>query len=73
MNKRIVVTNPFVGICGMQVCAPKDATDAEILAVCNHENPSGTSNGWSSVIREGQGAPVPCSDDPEKMHFLAEC
>lgn len=42
MNK-VVVTRPFMGICGMQVCAHKDATDEEILAVCNGENPSGTS------------------------------
>jgi len=66
----------------MQVCAADDATDAEILAVCNRENPAGTQNGWSHVIREtddsklGQEAnkaPVACADHPGRTHFLVVC
>ncbi len=73
--KRVEVTRGFVGICHMQVCAESDATDAEILTVCNQQNPSGTSHGWSSVER-GTGtaaAPVICGDDPGRTHFLAAC
>ena len=72
MNK-VVVTNPFCGICHMQVCAQKDATDEEVLSVCNSENPSGTSNGWGIVIRSGDGSPVVCSDDPERLHIMVGC
>ena len=70
---RIVVTNSFCGICHMQVCAESDVTDEEILAVCNAENPSGTSLGWCGVVREGDGAPVQCDDEPGRTHFLASC
>ena len=79
---RIETTRPIVGICYMQVCAESDATDEEILAHCNRDNPSGTSNGWGHVIREqpvgfwGEGAnlaPTPCADDPKRTHFLVAC
>lgn len=69
----VVVTKCMVGICHMQVCAVKDATDKEILAVCNSENPSGTRNGWTQVIRRGKGKPVVCSEDKGRKHFLAVC
>ena len=71
--EKIVVTNPFAGICHMQVCCEKDAADEEILRVCNQENHSGTSNGWSSVIREGDGAPVVCAEDAERLHIMVAC
>ena len=76
---RVQITRPIVGIYMMQVCAMKDATDDEILEVCNRENPSGTANGWTRVFREvdeyhGENClPVPCNDDPERIHFLAVC
>jgi hypothetical protein len=57
----------------MQVCCEKDATDEEILSVCNRENPSGTHNGWSSVIRTGDGMLVVCSEDTGRLHILVEC
>lgn len=80
--KRVVVSNPMCGICHMQVCAVMDASDTEILDVCNKENPSGTSNGWSQVIRGDYVSsfwpvdklkPVPCNNDKERMHFLVAC
>ena len=49
--KKIMITNPMVGICGMQVCVDKSATDEEILKVCNLENPAGTTGGWQTVVR----------------------
>lgn len=69
----IIVTRPYVGICHMQLCGPADASDAELLAVANAENPSGTQHGWASIVREGEGAPVPCKDEPGRRHYLAEC
>jgi hypothetical protein len=77
--ERVVISRGAVGILGMQVCAVKDATDAEILEVCNTENPSGTSGGWSEVVREQpktaalNQAPVQCDDFPDRLHFLVFC
>ena len=77
---RVIITSPVVGICHMQVCAVKDATDEEILHVCNRGNPSGTTNGWSSVVREAEPdsifktpAPVACAETPDRIHFLVGC
>lgn len=79
---RVVVSNSFCGLIGMQVCAVKDATDEEILEVCNRENPSGTTNGWNLVIREleKEGSfiterhlPIQCKDHPDRVHFLVMC
>jgi hypothetical protein len=75
---RVLVTRAIVGVAHMQVCAANDATDEEILAVCNQENPSGTSRGWSSVCRAddefwGKLAPVTCSDDPKRLHYMVSC
>jgi hypothetical protein len=78
---RVVVTRPFVGLLYMQVCAVNDASDEEILEVCNRENPSGTTAGWSRVIRtikdtceENKNAlPVICNDDKNRTHFLVVC
>jgi hypothetical protein len=74
--KRIIITNPFHGICHMQVCAEKNATDEEILKVCNKENPSGTTNGWSTVLRNEEDPnmnPVKCADNPNRLHLLIQC
>lgn len=70
---RVIVTKFMVGICHMQVCAVQDATDEEILAVANAENPSGTTLGWGAVVREGEGAPVQCKDYGNRKHFLCAC
>lgn len=76
---RVVITRGMVGIVHMQVCAVPDATDQEILAACNRENPSGTSNGWAGVIRENnkdyskQCWPGTCEEHPERKHFLVYC
>ena len=78
---RVVVTRSFFNVFTMQVCAVKDATDEEILEVCNRENPAGTSNGWSQVIRTPTGGlgqednkrPARCADDPSRIHYLVLC
>lgn len=79
---RVVVTKPFCGLVAMQVCACKDATDEEILDVCNKENRAGTSNGWMQVLRtedqlsNGQPKeclPIQCEDAEDRLHFLVYC
>lgn len=75
---RVLITKPMVGICHMQVCAASDATDEEILEVCNRENPSGTTNGWGIVHRAdhetwGTIAPVACADNPDRLHIIVGC
>ncbi len=80
-EKRVIITQGMVGICHMQVCAVEDATDDEILEVCNRENQPGTTNGWSRVIREPDenrseshhSAPIPCEDMAGRLHFLVVC
>ena len=79
--ERVEITQPMIGICHMQVCAETDATDKEILQVCNTQNPAGTSNGWCDVIRNDDDleegdvsqAPIECGDDPKRSHFLVAC
>ena len=79
--KKVIITRQMIGICHMSVCAEKDVTDEEILAVCNSENPSGTTNGWGKVIRNPDGswaqskntAPVQCADHKNRMHFIVYC
>ena len=73
-EKRVIVTQPCVGVCAMQVCAEKDVTDEELLAVANRENPAGTEHGWTTVIRAGRSGPVPCEKRPRsRWHFMLEC
>lgn len=73
-SQRIIVTAPFIGICHMQVCAVNDATDEEILREANKQNPSGTTNGWSSIVREVPHGPGPCADNPDsRTHYLLAC
>jgi hypothetical protein len=76
--QRVIVTHPVIGIAAMQVCACEDATDDEILAVCNYENPTSTKV-WSSVVREAiegdmlrnwQTIPVRCHTHPDRWHFI---
>lgn len=75
---RVEVSRCMCGIVHMQVCAVKDATDEEILAVCNRDNPAGTSHGWSTVCHAddefwGKVGSVQCEDDAERMHFMVAC
>lgn len=85
-SERVTVSRCFFNIFTMQVCAVNDATDAEILEVCNRENRAGTTNGWATVLRaeqidqsgeslgrEPNKAPIACADDPSRTHFLVLC
>lgn len=74
---RVIVTRPILGITGMQVCCVKDATDEEILKVCNTQNPSGTTGGWQVVVRDENSkyaaGPVVCDDDKDRLHIVIIC
>jgi hypothetical protein len=75
---RVVVTKCMMGIFAMQACAQHDASDEEILEVCNRENFAGTSQGWCRVVREPDEdypntAPVVCEKDPSRLHFVIYC
>jgi len=79
--KRIIVYNQFVNVFTMQVCAKKNATDAEILTECNLINPSGTRAGWTTVIRalgqsisiSNEQLPTQCEKYSGRIHFLVRC
>lgn len=73
---KIVITRRMIGICYMQVCAKKGTRSAEILKVCNRDNPSGTIGGWMTVIgRSGPKLqrPVTCADHADRQHFIVAC
>lgn len=78
---RVEITQPvglgMFGLTHMQVCAVADATDEEILEVCNNRNPSGTSHGWSTVERRDREgyiqAPVQCGEHKDRLHFMVGC
>jgi hypothetical protein len=82
-SERVMVSRPMVGLFAMQVCAVDDATDEEILEVCNRDNPCGTSLGWCKVIRKegdvpedsagNKGIPCPCVAAHGRTHFLITC
>lgn len=74
----VIVTQPFMGLCHMQVCAHKDVPLHIVESEANLQNEAGTSGGWHLIaegfhdIKEGQ-APVPCKDDPARIHYLLVC
>jgi hypothetical protein len=79
---RVIITRRVVTTCFMQVCAVADATDEEILEVCNRKNPSGTEHGWNQVVRRvkkkslflsKKSEPEPCEEHPGRLHFLVLC
>lgn len=75
MSDRVLISRAVVGITSMQVCCVNDVTDEEILEVCNRENASGTSKGWTTVIRkEGQqNSPITCESYRNRTHFIVQC
>lgn len=75
--EKIVILRAMNGFFYMNVCADKSATDDEIVAFCNRDNPSGTTNGWS-VIRNpdkeySNRAPVECANDSSRIHLMLSC
>lgn len=77
-EKKRVVCLGYVSLLYTLACAVADATDDEILAACNAENYCGTSMGWCFVVRDTvmagpNGGPLPCADDPSRVHYLVGC
>jgi hypothetical protein len=66
---RVTITQPAIGICHMQVCVVADATDEEILKVCNEQNPAGTERGWVTVRADR----VPCEVYSGRLHVMVVC
>ena len=70
-------THGLYAFCTMQVCAVADASDEEILRVCNAENPSGV-NPWDTVVRTDDDHKVmpgrnPCAEHAGRFHYLVLC
>jgi hypothetical protein len=65
------------GALDMQVCAPADWNDEQVLAFAEQVNPCGTSAGWQ-IRREGdsalQGAPErqPCAGQKGFVHVMLD-
>lgn len=82
-GQRVCVTLPYAGFRAMQVCVVQDATDQEILEVCNRENPQLVSRGWHTVVRDAAhareigvdecAAPGKCVECPDRLHKIAIC
>jgi hypothetical protein len=65
------------GVLDIQVCVPKNWSDAEILDFANSINPSGTTGGW--VLRKqgdsllyGDPERQPCTKHPDKIHVMLD-
>jgi len=82
-GQRVCVTLPFAGFRAMQVCCVEDATDDEILKVCNAENPQMVTGGWHTVVKSKEharelgvndsAAPGDCVECPGRKHKIALC
>jgi len=67
----------------MQVCVVADASDSEILEVCNRENPQMVTGGWHTIVRDKAharqigvdecAAPGDCVECPGRKHKIAIC
>lgn len=82
-GQRVLVTMPYAGLRAMQVCVVEDATDEEILAVCNSENPQIVLGGWHTVVRSIEhakrcgvdevSAPGKCAECSGRLHKIVLC
>lgn len=74
---RVTISRMMIGICFMQCCCVKDATEQEILDVANRGNPAGTKNGWLTAYKweaeDEARRPVQCADYPDRHHVLVGC
>lgn len=75
----VVVTQPFIGLLYMQVCAYGETPPERVEEAANALNPAGTSGGWHIVLEDppdwdGKSiAPVSCADNPERLHYILSC
>lgn len=66
------------GLCHMQVCVPRDWTDAQAEAYANEQNPTGISSQWQmkhngdeSLI--GCDERVQCVECESNVHIMLTC
>lgn len=65
------------GLLDMQVCVPKEWTDAQVLAFAEREYPCGTQSGWQ-IRREGseslKGMPErnQCAQSSSRVHIMLD-
>jgi hypothetical protein len=81
----VVVTKPFMtpvsewglwSLVYMQVCAYGETPPERIEEVANAENPPGTSSAWHLTTEGPDGqdfAPVPCAENPARLHHMLSC
>ena len=82
-GQRVLVTMPYAGFRAMQLCAVADATDEELLAECNKDNPQLVTGGWHHIIRSLEdckkhginenAVPGDCVECKGRKHFIAVC
>lgn len=67
----------FVGVFCVQVCVPKEWTDAQVIEFAQLNHPCGTSGGWS-IRKEGDPAlggeaeRVICTKDYSNVHIMLD-
>ena len=74
------MTQPNVvkhGLLDMQICVPKEYTDAQVVEAANRLNPCGTNNGWfirkqGSKYLAGKDERVTCAKDPDNVHIMLD-
>lgn len=83
-RKRAMVTGAYAGLFACQVCVVPDATDEEILAVCNRDDPRTEGFSWTKVIRTKEDVkaeglrsldgssviPGQCVECPPRLHMI---
>jgi hypothetical protein len=69
-------------LCVMQVCAYGETPPERIEQRANELNPPGSSAPWQIIWGNGDEgdvlngpnkAPIPCQDDPARLHYLLSC
>ena len=61
-----------IGLLDLQVCVPKEFSDADVEAFANAESPTGISSNWS-IVGEGDVRRVQCVERPECCHLVLMC
>jgi hypothetical protein len=79
----VEITRPFMppkwglfALCYMQVCAHGECPPELIERRANEMNPSGLDHPWTLTTEGPDGSdlsPVPCDDDPARLHHMLSC
>lgn len=76
-DERVFITGLYAGMFSQHVCCVEDATNAEILAKVNEQDP--IPGGWDVVMRTEEdaeragtnfAAPGPCKECPGRIHLV---